>query len=228
MNRRAVTGALALLVVAALVPLGWFLTRPAADQGRGVGSFAAPVLPGAGSTPTPRPGAGASPTGEVTVRPAVGDPGTSQSVDQPTHLRIDAIGVDAPVDAVGVRTDGAMFIPEDVRRVGWYRYGSAPSDTAGAAVIAGHVDSKQQGAGALIRLRELSIGDEIHLTLASGTTLRYRVVGKQTLVKKRLPTEELFSEQGPRRLVLVTCGGPFNRALSSYRDNVIVIATPQT
>ena len=46
-----------------------------------------------------------------------------------------------------------MAIPREVRQVGWYRYGPAPGDPAGAAVIAGHVDTEQQGAGALFPLR---------------------------------------------------------------------------
>ena len=33
---------------------------------------------------------------------------------------------------------------------------------------------------------------------------------------------------GPARLVLITCGGPFVPALSSYRDNLVVVAVPTT
>ena len=58
--------------------------------------------------------------------------------------------------------------------------------------------------------------------------LRYRVVGKQTIVKQRLPTERLFARDGPPRLVLITCGGPFDAELRSYRDNLVVLAEPVT
>ena len=56
--------------------------------------------------------------------------------------------------------------------------------------------------------------------------LPYRVVGKQTIVKQRLPVEELFARDGAPRLVIITCGGPFIPELSSYRDNLVVVAVP--
>jgi hypothetical protein len=56
--------------------------------------------------------------------------------------------------------------------------------------------------------------------------LGYRVQAKQTIVKQRLPVDQLFARDGQPRLVLVTCGGPFVPALSSYRDNVVVVGEP--
>jgi sortase (surface protein transpeptidase) len=119
-----------------------------------------------------------------------------------------------------------MVIPRQVAAVGWYRFGPAPGDPAGAAVLAGHVDSKDQGAGALLPLRGARVGDRVTVTAADGATLQYRVVGKETIVKKRLPVERLFARDGTPRLVLITCGGPFVRELSSYRDNLVVVAVP--
>jgi sortase (surface protein transpeptidase) len=141
-------------------------------------------------------------------------------------LRIPAVGVDAAIVPVGVDGSGAMVVPREVARVGWYRFGPTPGDPAGAAVIAGHVDSKDQGEGALLPLREARVGDRITVTAADGRTLAYRVVGKETIVKKRLPVERLFARDGAPRLVLITCGGPFLPELSSYRDNLVVVAVP--
>ena len=142
------------------------------------------------------------------------------------QLSIPAIDVRAAVDPVGVQADGAMVVPKEVDRVGWYRYGPPPGAPAGSAVVAGHVDSRAQGRGAMFRLRELGVGDRVDVRLGDGRTVRYAVTGKQTLVKKRLPTEQLFTRDGAPRLVLVTCGGPFVKELSSYRDNVVVVAEP--
>jgi sortase (surface protein transpeptidase) len=159
------------------------------------------------------------------VRPAT--PGAAvDTTPAPVRLTIPAIDVRAAIDPVGVLADGSMVIPREVDRVGWYRFGSAPGAAVGAAVLAGHIDSKTQGAGALFRLRELGVGDRIDVRRADGTTVGYRVTGKQTLVKKRLPTERLFARDGSPRLVLITCGGPFIRQLSSYRDNLVVVAEP--
>ena len=36
----------------------------------------------------------------------------------------------------------------------------------------------------------------------------------------------VFSKEGEPTLVLITCGGSFNRGLNSYDDNVVVYADP--
>jgi hypothetical protein len=35
-----------------------------------------------------------------------------------------------------------------------------------------------------------------------------------------------FARDGAPRLVLITCGGPFDAATGNYEDNVVVYATP--
>jgi hypothetical protein len=37
---------------------------------------------------------------------------------------------------------------------------------------------------------------------------------------------ELFSAGGAPRLVLITCGGPFDPTTGSYLDNIVVFAAP--
>jgi sortase (surface protein transpeptidase) len=134
--------------------------------------------------------------------------------------------VDAAIVPVGVDAAGSMVVPREVASVGWYRFGPAPGDPAGAAVVAGHVDAKDQGAGALLPLRDARVGDRVSVTRADGVTLAYRIVGTETIVKSRLPVERLFARDGAPRLVLITCGGPFLPELSSYRDNLVVVAVP--
>ncbi|WP_088320347.1 class F sortase [Kineosporia sp. R_H_3] len=217
----------ACLVLAVAAPLGWWLTRPSSAEGVAVTSVGAPS-PSASS-----PSAPASPSAssarpavpQVTARPATPADG-SRPTTNPVSISIPGIDVRAAVDPVGVEKDGSMVIPRSVDRVGWYRYGPPPGSDAGAAVVAGHVDSKAQGPGALFRLREVGVGDRVDVRLADGRTVRYEVVGKETLVKKRLPTERLFARDGAPRLVLITCGGPFVPELSSYRDNLVVVAEP--
>ena len=43
--------------------------------------------------------------------------------------------------------------------------------------------------------------------------------------KGQLPTS-IYSLEGAARLVLVTCGGPFDPVAGHYRDNVVVTAVP--
>jgi hypothetical protein len=217
---------LLVLVVCAAVAIGvptvWLVTRPSPNAGVPVAGVGDPT-PTASATPGPATSGGRLPT--LTARPAT--PPADASAAAPTRIRVPSVGVDATIEPVGVDGRGFMVIPDEVRKVGWYRFGPAPGDPAGAAVIAGHVDTKEQGAGALFPLRGIDVGDRITVSVA-GRDLQFRVVGKQTIVKRRLPVEELFARDGAPRLVVITCGGPFIPELSSYRDNLVVVATPTT
>jgi sortase (surface protein transpeptidase) len=141
------------------------------------------------------------------------------------RLTAPALGVDSAVDPVGVEPDGQMTIPAEVDRVGWYRFGPAPGDE-GSAVIAGHVDDREQGLGAMAPLRDAAVGDEVVVTDAAGTSTRWRVVSREVIEKQVLPLDRLFARTGPPRLTLITCGGPFLPEYRSYRDNVVVVAEP--
>ena len=58
-------------------------------------------------------------------------------------------------------------------------------------------------------------------------TFAYRVVSVRAYPKSELPAD-VYSVRGPPRLVLVTCGGPFDRAARHYRDNIVVTAVPRS
>jgi len=144
----------------------------------------------------------------------------------PVRLVVPDVGIDAPVDPVGVIPDGLLQLPDDIRRVGWYRFGPVPGQPQGSAVLAGHVDSWNQGLGALSRLRSVEPGQRIAVTDAAGQITRWQVGTRQLVVKQQLPLPDLFARSGPPRLVLLTCGGPFDERLRSYRDNLVVVAVP--
>ena len=150
----------------------------------------------------------------------------TSSAPAPTRLVIPALGVDATVDGVGVQKDGAMVIPAAPTSVGWYRYGSAPGDPAGNTVIAGHVATREDGAGALAPLRGASPGCASPSPPPTATKHRYEVVGRERIVKKALPVDEIFAREGNPLLVLITCGGEYLPELRSHRDNVVVTAVP--
>ncbi len=208
------------LALAVGVPTAWSLTRPAATAGAPVEETLG--TPSASSSPVPAPTAPRTfPT--VPTRPAA--PGTQETAPAPVRLTAPALGVDSAVDPVGVEPDGQMTIPAEVDRVGWYRFGPAPGDE-GSAVIAGHVDDREQGLGAMAPLRDAAVGDEVVVTDAAGTSTRWRVVSREVIEKQVLPLDRLFARTGPPRLTLITCGGPFLPEYRSYRDNVVVIAEP--
>ncbi len=143
----------------------------------------------------------------------------------PARLIVTSVDLDALLDATGVRDDGLMEIPDDGARAAWYRYGPNAGSGSGSVVLAGHVDT-DEGLGAMAALREVSVGAEVEVEMSDGSVLTYEVRGRETIAKNELPSDEIFARTGPERLTLITCGGPWRAAESSYRDNVVVVATP--
>ncbi|MBY8870818.1 class F sortase [Micromonospora sp. PLK6-60] len=212
----AMAAGAAALTAAALVACG---SQPAEDVGAGeVAALASP-------TPAPTPtatGAGAPrvPVNAGTL-PAAGE------TIEPARLSIPRIRVAATVDPVGVdQRTGEFDVPPSVDQVGWYRYGPGLEATAGSVVIAGHVDSADQGKGAFFRLRELDRGDTLTATGSDGRERRYRVVAREEYLKTKIPLDRYFARDGRPRLTLITCGGPFDPKTRHYRDNIVVTAVP--
>lgn len=142
---------------------------------------------------------------------------------EPAHLTLPTLGVDLPVDPVGVEEDGQMEVPPHAERAGWYRFGPAPGDPAGAAVIAAHVDSiASEGLGPFARLRDLDPGDPVDVTLADGSVVHFAVADVSQVPKTDVTWPDVFDREGPPRTVLVTCGGKWQPDVRHYSDNVIV------
>jgi hypothetical protein len=144
----------------------------------------------------------------------------------PKRVRIASRAIDAPVAPVGIDIKhGVLGVPEDIERTGWWKDGQAPGATTGSILIAGHVDSAKAGAGAFFHLVEARRGDIVEVTAADGKTFRYRVTSTRRMLKADLPLD-VWSQTGPARLMLVTCGGPFDSSIGRYRDNIVVTAVP--
>ncbi|MPQ97752.1 sortase [Modestobacter sp. I12A-02628] len=211
------------LALAVGTPAVWALSRPPAAAGPPVEQVLDSPAPAPVLDPAPPSGPAGQAPPPVPVRDA--SPTPPVEVPAPVGLSVPGVGVDAAVDPVGVEPDGSMSVPRDVDRVGWYRFGPAPGQP-GSAVLAGHVDSATDGLGAMAPVRSTEVGDEVTVTAADGATTRWRVVARQEFVKQELPRDQLFARDGPPRLVLITCGGPFQPDTGSYRDNVVVVAEP--
>ncbi len=151
-----------------------------------------------------------------------------ESTPPPVSVRIAAIGLSgAPVLPTEVDpATGELAIPPEAKLVTWYRYGPSPGDP-GSAVLAGHVDWHGRP-GSFFRLGTISDGATVVVDYSDGTSRHFRVVSHRLMLKGDLPAAELFARHGPPQLVLITCGGDFDRSIHHYRSNVIVIAKPVT
>jgi sortase (surface protein transpeptidase) len=93
----------------------------------------------------------------------------------------------------------------------------------GVALLTSHLDTRTQGRGVFSGLTSLEVGATIGLRDSAGTATQWRVVAREQRLKTDLPPQ-LFARSGSPLLALVTCGGPFDQTVRSYRDNVIVWA----
>ncbi|MEV4512428.1 class F sortase [Dactylosporangium sp. NPDC049525] len=210
-------------------------------RGHGSGAFPVPVavvllfaLAACSGDPPPSVGGAAasalaSPSAPVTsgVPVQAGALPAAAATITPTRLQVGRLRLTARVDPVGIdAATGDFAVPPSIDEVGWYRFGPGLEATAGSIVIAGHVDSAEQGKGAFFRLRELTPGDAMTVTGSDGSSRVFTVVAREIFAKTAVPLERYFARDGAVRLTLITCGGPFDARTRHYRDNVVITAQP--
>ena len=162
------------------------------------------------------------PLSSTSSRPDVGPPVV---LEPPTALAIPALRVQATV--VPVDSSGEILgVPADPAQVGWWTGSAPPGAASGTVVIDGHIDSATTGPGAFYQLADLHIDDLLIITTTTGDRRNYAVTGRRTYLKANGLPPDLFATTGPPRLVLITCGGSFDRSTGSYSHNIVVFATP--
>jgi sortase (surface protein transpeptidase) len=140
----------------------------------------------------------------------------------PIRIGIPAIGVSAAVIPLHLNRDHTLQVPSNFAQTGWFVGGPEPGET-GAAVVAGHVDSRS-GPAVFYRLRALLPGDRIRLTLRDRTVVRFEVTGTKAVPKKRFPARLVYRRTARPTLRLITCDGAFDSSTGHYVDNFIVFA----
>jgi Sortase domain len=142
---------------------------------------------------------------------------------KPVALDVPKIGVHTTglVD-LGLTRAGALEVPKDAVTAGWYRLGPVPGEP-GPAVIAAHVNYAKVP-GVFSRLHETAVGDTATVTRADGRTVKFTVYRVERFPKDAFPTKDVYGNTDGPELRLVTCGGDFDRAAHSYRDNIVVYA----
>jgi hypothetical protein len=143
-------------------------------------------------------------------------------VAYPVRLRVPVLGVDSALQQLDRLPDGSVGVPDRPDVAGWYVGGPRPGQP-GPAVILGHVDSRD-GPGVFLKIARLTAGAVIHVDRADGSTASFHVIAVARVPKANFPTDLVYAPTLQPTLRLVTCGGSFDHARRSYRDNVIVFA----
>jgi LPXTG-site transpeptidase (sortase) family protein len=142
----------------------------------------------------------------------------------PLRVNIPSQGVDAEIVPAGYPTDpSGDGVPSNVHRIGWW--GSKIGAIKGSIVLTGHINSRSQGIGAFGYLDRLQNGQAVML-LAGNRKTTYIVAAVAEYAKTNFPEKAVLSQDVPNRLVLITCGGPFDSTTGHYKYNIVVFAIP--
>lgn len=173
---------------------------------------------GCGTTETP-------PADTATSNPASNAEAANPSLGiKPTSIRIPKIGAESTLIAVAVNLEGKISVPpvSTPMQAAWYRLSPVPGDI-GPAIVLGHVDGEKKP-GIFYRLKELTPGDEIDIDRSDGKKLKFVVNHRDQVPKDDFPQDAVYGNSDKPQLRLITCGGVFDHAEHSYKDNIVVYA----
>jgi LPXTG-site transpeptidase (sortase) family protein len=144
-----------------------------------------------------------------------------KAAGKPRQVRVSRLHVDSAVVPISGQS-GSLLPPSDPQMLGWWREGQQVGARNGTAVITGH--TVHTGGGAFDQLDKLVVGDSIRVRTDAGwiryVVQRTRIYSTAELARD---AESIFRQDGPGRLVLVTCD---NWNGESYESNAVVFAAP--
>lgn len=171
------------------------------------------------SNKSPNPQATTTASEKVT---SVSEKPAEVSSGLPVRLMIPRLALDAKVLYMGLTRDGDMAVPDNnFKDVGWYQYGARPGD-AGTAVVAGHVNSKNER-GVFIDLHRLVKGDIVKILDDKNQTISFVVRDMRTYDQNDQP-EEVFHSTDGTHLNLITCAGEWNASEQQFPVRLVVFA----
>jgi LPXTG-site transpeptidase (sortase) family protein len=142
-------------------------------------------------------------------------------VGLPTRLKIPSIKVDAPVEYVGLTSDGAMDVPKDTLTVGWFDLGPRPGEN-GSAVLAGHYGTINNIPQVFNNLHKLHKDDKIYIEDEKGKNIIFVVREVQRYSKEDNSSGIFSSSDGKAHLNLITCAGVWNEAEKTFSERLVV------
>ena len=155
-------------------------------------------------------------TSEFSANPAPAAPSHTGPVAAPAHIIIPSIGLNSPIQSVGVNAKGEIAVPSgSSNNVGWYKYGARPG-ASGTSVIDAHVFA------ALKNLSKIQSGADVYVITEDKQTLHFRVVDKELYALSKLTSAQLFSGQSDSAMNIITCAGSLTADHSTYDHRLVV------
>ncbi len=145
------------------------------------------------------------------------------AVSSPARIKIQTLGVDAPVVKLGLNANRTLAVPKGDWEVGWY-VGSPPPGALGPSVMVGHLDSAR-GPAVFQNLSQLKKGDTIQVVRQDGIIVNFKVDSIEKYSQSQFPTEKVYGATNAPTLRLITCAGTYSRLKGRYSDNLVVYAS---
>ena len=175
----------------------------------------------AGPTPTTSPTKSAAP-------PAAHDLPTGE----PERVVVTSLGgkelVDAGLIPAGLDDDGILAPPPGV--AGWYDEEGWPKPGfPGAAILAGHINTRKNGPDTFARLPDVRPGAVVAVQYSSGDEVEFVVTRSKAVPKSRTPKDDtIWDADNPRPLLrLITCDPTTPVEGGHYVGNWVVWASPK-
>lgn len=155
-----------------------------------------------------------------TAAPVVAPP---RQASHPAEIGIDSLGLRHVGILPMAMKDGALTPPDNPRLVGWWNHSADVGASTGTTLLTAH--KVHNGSGVFEHLVDIKPGAEIVITGDKGSYV-YVVQDVRVLNKDQLAAEsaQLFAQDGPHRLVLVTCEDWDGK---EFAANSVVVAVPK-
>ncbi|MGB3329574.1 MAG: class F sortase, partial [Thermomicrobiales bacterium] len=140
----------------------------------------------------------------------------------PVSIAATAIGLDAKVEILET-VNGDMQDPTTPNQAAWYKE-TAKLGGGGNTVMAGHLNYWGVPEGVFFALDQLKAGDTIAVTGNDGTVYTYVVDWVKQVDATVAPGDDIVGATAQPSLTLMTCGGPWNSAVSEYTQRTVVRA----
>lgn len=147
------------------------------------------------------------------------------SIGLPIRLMIPAVNVNAAIQNLGVTAKGAMKVPSNTTDVGWFELGPRPGEK-GSAVIAGHFNNENGGAGVFINLYKLRKDDKLYIEDDKGTSIAFVV--RESRIYNPGYADEVFGGTDSAHLNLITCDGVWDGTKKSFSKRLVVFTDKLT
>lgn len=139
----------------------------------------------------------------------------------PSKISINSIALKASIEKVALTPRGALDVPKDPLRAGWYELGPRPGE-AGTAVIDGHVDWFHGATGVFKDLRKVKKGDVVTITDDRGVESLFKVREIRVYHPAADATAVFTAADSKSHLNLITCNGAWDPKTRQYSERLVV------